>query len=111
MRISILLAFLFSALGAAQPDHRIWDRVLDTYVSDSGQVNYKRLKEHPEDLLHYLDNLKENQPREDWSKAQILSYWINAYNAYTLKLIIDYYPIASIKDIKAPWDKKFISYN
>ena len=46
-------------------------------------------------------------PQENWKKEEKLAYWINTYNAYTIKLIIDNYPIKSIKDIKDPWDKQF----
>jgi hypothetical protein len=48
-------------------------------------------------------------------KRQQLAYWINAYNAFTIKLILDHYPVKSIKDIKkgvafvnSVWDIKFI---
>ena len=39
-----------------------------------------------------------------------LAYWINAYNAYTVKLIIDNYPLSSITNLEGgkPWDKKWI---
>jgi hypothetical protein len=33
---------------------------------------------------------------------------INAYNAYTVKLILDNYPTKSIKDINDPWGKKIL---
>lgn len=37
-----------------------------------------------------------------------MAYWINAYNAFTVKLILNHYPVESIKDIKRPWDQEFI---
>ena len=39
-----------------------------------------------------------------------MAYWINAYNAFTVKLILDHYPVGSIMDIKSgkPWDWKWI---
>lgn len=111
MRTLILLVLLYSGLSIAQPNHKLWDEVLDSYVSDSGQVNYTELKMHPESLIRYLNNLAQNQPRGNWTQAKLISYWINAYNAYTLKLIIDHYPLNSIQDIKDPWNQKFIPYN
>jgi hypothetical protein len=53
--------------------------------------------------------LSSNVPTKAWSKKRDSAYWINAYNAYTVKLIIDNYPTKSIKDISDPWGKKFIS--
>ena len=37
--------------------------------------------------------------RKTWSKNQQLAYWINAYNAFTVKLIVDNYPTKSIRDL------------
>ena len=39
----------------------------------------------------------------NWSKDEKLAFWINAYNAYTIKLINDNWPLKSIKDIENPW--------
>ena len=45
-------------------------------------------------------------PTDTWSKEDKLSYWMNAYNAMTIDLILRNQPIASIKDIKDPWDQR-----
>lgn len=54
--------------------------------------------------------------KDEWTEAQQMAYWINAYNAYTVKLILNHYPVKSIKDIgpgfqvtfvNTPWDIKF----
>jgi hypothetical protein len=58
-------------------------------------------------LQAYLNELSANVPTKSWSKNATLAYWINAYNAYTVKLILDNYPTKSIKDINDPWGKKF----
>jgi hypothetical protein len=60
-------------------------------------------------LQAYLNELSANVPTKSWSKNATLAYWINAYNAYTVKLILDNYPTKSIKDINDPWGKKFFS--
>lgn len=61
--------------------------------------------------------LSTNPPQGNWSRNDQLAYWINAYNAYTIQLIIRNYPLKSIKDIgskikipfvNTPWDIKFI---
>ena len=61
-----------------------------------------------ESLEAYLSSLSENMPQDSWTKAAKLAYWINAYNAFTIKLIIDNYPTKSIKNISSPWDQRFI---
>ena len=88
-------------------DHKQWDGLLQKYVSKNGKVNYKGFKKDGKALQVYLDNLSKNTPQRSWSKNATLAYWINAYNAFTVKLIIDNYPVKSIKDIKDPWDKEF----
>ena len=100
---------LISVVTNAQNiDHSKWNALLQTHVSDNGNVNYKGFKNDEERLHDYLEYLSENQPKSSSTKNEKLAYWINAYNAFTIKLIIDNYPIKSIKDIEKPWDKKFI---
>lgn len=88
--------------------HAGWNTLLQKYVSASGKVNYKGFKQSKVELEKYLKLLGDNPPTADWSKNDRLAYWINAYNAFTIKLIVDNYPVKSIQDLGKPWDKKFI---
>ena len=108
-KLVLLLIFsVFSiAIQSQSPEHASWDTFLKTHVNKDGDVNYKAINANQEPLSNYLEFLSQNPPKDSWSKNEKLSYWINAYNAFTIKLIIDNYPIKSIKDIKQPWDKKF----
>lgn len=104
--------------GTQAISHELWDQLLKSYVDDEGMVNYKALKANESQLDKYLDLLKSNGPNENnWSEDEQLAYWINAYNAFTIKLILKYYPIKSIKDIgstiqipfvNTAWDIDFI---
>ncbi len=69
-----------------------------------------KLRRDSEGLTAYLNELKTVQPNDNWTKSQVLAYWINAYNAYTIQLIIEKYPVKSIKSISNPWDEKFIPF-
>ena len=113
LKLYILVVFVFSIsiLNAQDIDHSLWTKILQEHVSDNGNVNYKSIKANKIELDHYLHQLSEDSPENTWSKNELLAYWINAYNAFTIKLIIDNYPTKSIKDIKSPWDKKFIKIN
>lgn len=106
----ILLTALFlnlsceaSSLGAESsksPSHEDFDALLKKYVSPTGVVNYKGLIAEKAKLDKYCDLLSNNAPdRKTWSKDEQLAYWINAYNAFTLKLIVDNYPVKSIQDL------------
>jgi hypothetical protein len=86
-------------------NHQLWDELLQKYVSESGKVNYVGFKKDKAKLEGYIKTLKEKRPQYQWTKQEILAYWINAYNALTIDLIIQNYPTKSIKDIKNPWGK------
>lgn len=88
--------------------HLIWDQLLQQFVSETGLVNYSGIKQNISQLDQYLGQLQTNPVLDSWSRDQKLAYWINAYNAFTIKLIVDHYPVKSIRDIQNPWDKKFI---
>ncbi len=89
-------------------EHQIWDDLLKKYVSSTGQVDYKNIRNHRAILDQYLKQLKQNPVQDSWTKPQQLAYWINAYNAFTVDLIIRNYPLKSIMDMEKPWDQKFI---
>ncbi len=89
--------------------HQIWDGLLQKYVSSSGVVNYAGIQGSESELDKYLNLISEQAPQENWSKNEKLAFWINAYNAYTVKLILDHYPLKSIRDIEKPWDTSFIT--
>jgi hypothetical protein len=89
--------------------HEIWDQLLQKYVSKTGKVNYNGLKGEMSQLDSYIKLLNSTYPNEKWSRNEQLAYWINVYNANTVKLILVNYPIKSITDLGKPWDKKFIN--
>ncbi len=102
-----------AALAQAAPfdqNHSLLDKTLKVYVKDA-LVDYAALKADRRDLDRYLaavSGLAESDFTA-WPEKQRLAFLINAYNAYTLQLIIDHYPVKSIKDIggwrKGPWDQ------
>ncbi|HHJ49386.1 MAG TPA: DUF547 domain-containing protein [Phaeodactylibacter sp.] len=90
--------------------HDLWDELLRKYVSSSGYVNYVGMRSEKANLDKYLAQLAANPPQKGWSRNEEMAYWINAYNAFTVKLILDHYPVKSIRDIHSgnPWDVKWI---
>jgi len=97
-------------------DHRIWDSLLQKHVTAEGLVDYQGFIADSARLNNYLDLLRQHHPNDKhWSRDERLAYWINAYNAFTVKLVADHFPVKSIKDIKngipfvnTVWDIKFI---
>lgn len=103
--------------STAKPiNHALWDTLVSEYVAENGDVNYKGFVKDSLKLNKYLNLLESAHPNKSWTRDEKLAYWINAYNAFTIKLIVDNYPVASIKDIKngipfvnTVWDIKFIN--
>jgi Protein of unknown function, DUF547 len=96
--------------------HEKWDALLKKHVNNDGWVNYKGFLADSAALNIYLRLLETSHPSDkNWSRNEQMAYWINAYNAYTVQLIVRNYPVESIKDIKkgvafinSVWDMKFI---
>ncbi len=86
-------------------DHTIFNELLRTHVDRQGWVDYTALKGDLGKLDIYIANVA-SAPFYKLGRDQKFALLLNAYNAFTLKLILDYYPIDSIKDIpKAKsWD-------
>jgi len=81
-------------------DHSAFDRVLKRYVDAQGEVDYAALSQDADSVLTpYLQMLAATDP-SNLDREERLAFWINAYNAYTLKLVADHYPVESIRDIK-----------
>ena len=88
-------------------NHELWDELLIKHVSRTGKVDYRGFQKDAKDLSTYINMLKMGYSRiEEYSKQKKLAYWINAYNALTVDLIIRNYPLNSIKDLKDPWDQR-----
>ncbi|HRI58431.1 MAG TPA: DUF547 domain-containing protein [Saprospiraceae bacterium] len=126
---TLLLASLFSNLDAqvsltfsqdttskpaavsAAPSHAGLDSLLQKYVSETGKVNYKGLKTSKPALDAYCQVLSDNPVQDAWTNEEKMAYWINAYNAFTLQLILDNYPTKSILSLDGgkTWDVKRIT--
>ena len=80
--------------------HELFDQVLQKYVDSQGRVDYAGLKSDSGTLQSYLDLLAVNAPSDKASFQTGLAFWINAYNALTIKGVLDHYPTTSVRKIK-----------
>lgn len=90
----------------APPSHDQWDALLQKHVNSKGKVDYKGFQNDRSALDAYLRLLAENPPQSNWSREEQMAYWINAYNAFTIDLIADHYPLKSIMELDGgkTWD-------
>jgi hypothetical protein len=90
------------------PLHRPFDQLLDVNVRD-GLVYYGALKSERGRLERYAASL--NVPAatyEKWSREQKMAFWLNAYNAFVLKTVVDHYPIGGRSDTYPPGSIRLI---
>ncbi|NNM33274.1 MAG: DUF547 domain-containing protein [Gemmatimonadetes bacterium] len=112
---AILLAVALLWTPAAGSDlHADYDALLSTYVKD-GLVDYDGWYAHKKSrrqLMDYVARLESTDPGA-LSRDEALAFWINLYNATTLRLILDNYPVESIKDLggflSSPWKKELVT--
>ncbi len=118
--ITCLLLIMTEMASSQSFDHSLYDAVLKRHVKN-GKVNYKALKTDKE-FATYLEQLSKANPDALPTREEKIAFWINAYNAFTLKLIVDNYPVKSITEISAlgkltafvgdsPWKREFFTIN
>ncbi len=99
--------------------HDTWQGLLDKYlVSPSNGVNLFKYSAVPgadrEALKHYIKTLEAIDPRR-YKRNEQMAYWINLYNALTVDVILDAYPVKSILKIggsffsSGPWNEKYLN--
>lgn len=102
-------------------NHQVWSEFLHNNVVESqdgiNRIHYAAVSEEDKvQLQHYINTLSQLSIT-DYSRSQQLPYWINLYNALTIDMVLQYYPVAGIRDIDispgffsdGPWDKKLVS--
>ena len=118
--LTLTLVLALAGGARAEFNHKTWDNLLQQHVKviDSGkatQVDYRGLAKSHSILTGYLDTLSaiSQTDFDTWTKSDQLAFLINAYNGWTVELILSRYPdLTSIKDLgslfQSPWKKKFI---
>ncbi|HEX6901484.1 MAG TPA: DUF547 domain-containing protein [Thermoanaerobaculia bacterium] len=94
-----LLALALPAAAAAPPDYRPWGELLSKYYDPAKGMNYKALKAQDKATL---DNLRRQMAAVDaqtLSRQDQLAYWINLYNISVVGIVVDNYPVESIRDL------------
>ncbi len=115
------IAWMFSFLAGScfggstdfDAQHGQWSRILSRQVTN-GLVRYADVHAAPAELNQYLDGLarvSEDQFKA-WQRPDQLAFLINLYNAATVQLIVDHYPVPSIRKIgtvrKGPWKQEIV---
>ena len=112
--IYLTLGSVTSGWAAETADHSLYSELLSRYVKD-GVVDYQGFKNEEAVLDKYLKIL-ENTNVGGLCRDEQFAFYVNSYNAWTIKLILGAYPgIKSIKDLgnifKTPWNKKIVRIN
>lgn len=105
--------------STATIDHGAWTALLSRYLrTDAHPFRFAYGTVSPDDRKKLRDYLRRLQATKisGFARAEQMAYWINLYNAATIKLILDHYPVKSITKINispglfsfGPWDKKLL---
>jgi len=115
--IVAIAALLFTSFASAQSfdqSHAAFTTLLKKHVvvidgGRSSKVKYAEFKKDEPQLKAYLDGVSKVTEAEfnGWNKAQQMAFLINAYNGHTLELILQNYPVKSIKDIGGVFDNRW----
>jgi len=110
--VLLVLVWAGSATAGSGVDNSIYADLLKKHVTH-GRVDYSGFKQAEPRLDQYLRQLREIEP-DQLDRSGQMAFYINLYNAATIKLILSAYPgIKSIKDLgslfQSPWKKKFIT--
>lgn len=112
----LLYCLMLPGISSGTPpvDNTIWAELLEKHVTDK-RVDYDGFKQDEAELDQYLAILSSIDPTA-LSRNHQFAFYINAYNAFTIKLVLTRYPgINSIKETGSffsnPWSKKFIPLN
>lgn len=118
--LALLLLLLPLTAQAGGFDQSLWNQLLQAHVvwvrgGVASRVDYSGFARDHEKLKLYLDAVSSvtESEFERWSRDEQLAFLINAYNAWTIELVLSHYPgIDSIRDIgwffQSPWEKAFI---
>lgn len=107
------------ATDQRQIDHHQWQQLLDKYLVTQPQQTLFRYGDvttaDKQQLSNYINQLSQLDPRQ-YNRNVQFSYWVNLYNALTVQLIIDNYPITSITKLGGffsfgPWDQPIVTIN
>jgi hypothetical protein len=107
----LFLGSVMSGRAGETEDQSLYGELLDKYVKN-GVVDYQGFKNEEATLDKYLKIL-ENTNVRGLSRDEQFAFYVNSYNAWTIKLILGAYPgIKSIKDLgnifKSPWEKEIV---
>ena len=117
---TVFLLFLLTSVSTLAFDHSHvdFDQVLKNHVKkdEKGHTTfqYQKLQRKPVEFIRYIKNISRvsKSDFEKFSREEQMAFLINAYNAYTIQLIIDNLPTTSIKKIKglspSPWKVNFV---
>ncbi len=100
MKKTLLAFIILLTFSQGYSQTSTFNDLLQKHVTTTGIVDYKSFKNDEAKLDNYISYLEKTSPTNSWSKNKQKAFWINAYNAYTIKLILSNYPLKSIMNIK-----------
>jgi len=92
-------------------DFTEWSTLLRRNTSVNGTIDYSGFNYDQTSFNNFIKVLSTAKIANNWTQADKKAYWINVYNAFSVKLISDNFPVKSINDLDKPFKKKFFAIN
>ncbi len=97
--VALLAAVAGPAGAAVPPDYKAWGELLAKYYDPARGMNYKALKEQDKTTLDELRRRMATVDVQSLSRPDQFAYWINLYNISVVGVVVDNYPVESIRDL------------
>ena len=97
--VALLIALAGPAIAAAPPDYKTWGELLSKYYDPAKGMNYKALKAQDKPALDELRRQLAQVDVQALSRQDQLAYWINLYNVNVVAIVVEGYPVESIRDL------------
>lgn len=115
-------------ISASDFDYQYYSKILDKYVHEGKTIKgiklnvvdyeglYRESQDPSSNYSKFLKQLSKFDPDSLQTREDKIAFWINAYNIGAIKIIIDHYPVVSIKSgkinfLRNPWKKKIVNIN
>ena len=109
--IGTLVVAMIASAFVSQSRHESFDALLRKHVDAIGKVDYANFKKEHAKLKTYIKSLESQPVGRTESRQEQMAYWINLYNALTINLILDNYPVSSIMKLDKAWDTPITNIN
>lgn len=100
-----------SSRRSKKVDFTEWSTLLRRNTSVNGTIDYSGFKLDKNQFERVIKKLSNTKITNNWTQDERKAYWINVYNTFSVKLIMDNFPVIRITDLDKPYKSEFFEIN